>query len=60
MIERIIAAARKGERNVKRLRDVGLTGLRKPNNDADEGEFDGRDGLSRSGLNARNAVLPKR
>ena len=31
MIKRIIAAARRGERDVKRLRDAGLTGLRKPN-----------------------------
>jgi hypothetical protein len=30
MIKRIIAAARKGERNVTRLRDAALTGLRKP------------------------------
>ena len=28
MIQRIIAAARNDERDVKRLRDVGLTGLR--------------------------------
>ena len=31
MIKRIIAAARRGERDVKRLRDAGLTGLGKPN-----------------------------
>jgi hypothetical protein len=31
MIKRIIAAARRGERGVKRLRDTGLTGLRRPN-----------------------------
>ena len=31
MIKRIIAAARRGERDVKRLRDAGLTGVRKPN-----------------------------
>ena len=30
MIKRIIAAARRGERDVKRLRDAGLTGLRRP------------------------------
>jgi hypothetical protein len=30
IIKRIIAAARRGERDVKRLRDAGLTGLRKP------------------------------
>ena len=30
MIKRIITAARRGERDVKRLRDAGLTGLRKP------------------------------
>ena len=33
MIKRIIAAARKGERNVTRLRDAALTGLRKPTNE---------------------------
>ena len=33
MIKRIIAAARKGERNVTRLRDAALTGLRKPRNE---------------------------
>ncbi len=32
MIKRIIAAARNGERDVSRLRDAALTGLRKPNN----------------------------
>jgi hypothetical protein len=32
MIKRIIAAARKGERNVARLRDAALTGLREPRN----------------------------
>jgi hypothetical protein len=32
MIKRIIAAARKGERNVTRLRDAALTGLREPRN----------------------------
>ena len=31
MIKRIIAAARRGEREVKRLRDAGLTGLRTSN-----------------------------
>ena len=31
MIKRIIAAARRGERDVKRLRDAGLTGLRTSN-----------------------------
>jgi hypothetical protein len=31
MIKRIIAAARRGERDVKLLQDAGLTGLRKPN-----------------------------
>lgn len=31
MIKRIIAAARKGESDVKRLRDAGLTGLRTSN-----------------------------
>jgi hypothetical protein len=30
MAKRIIAAAQGGERDVRRLRDVGLTGLRKP------------------------------
>ena len=30
MIKRIISAARKDERNVTRLRDAALTGLRKP------------------------------
>ena len=30
MIKRIIAVARKGERNVTRLRDAALAGLRKP------------------------------
>ena len=33
MIKRIIAAARKGERNVTRLRDAALTGLTKPRNE---------------------------
>jgi hypothetical protein len=33
MVKRIIAAARKGERNVTRLRDAALTGLRKPRNE---------------------------
>jgi hypothetical protein len=33
MIKRIIAVARKGERNVTRLRDAALTGLRKPRNE---------------------------
>jgi hypothetical protein len=33
MIKRIIAAARKGERNVTRLRDAALTALRKPRNE---------------------------
>ena len=33
MIKRIIAAARKDERNVTRLRDAALTGLRKPSNE---------------------------
>jgi hypothetical protein len=32
MIKRIIAAARKGERNVIRLRDAALTGLEEPRN----------------------------
>ena len=32
MIKRIIVAARKGERNVTRLRDAALTGLREPRN----------------------------
>jgi hypothetical protein len=31
MIKKIIAAARRGERDVKRLRDAGLTGLRTSN-----------------------------
>jgi len=33
MIKRIITAARRGERNVMRLRDAALTGLRKPRNE---------------------------
>jgi hypothetical protein len=33
MIKRIIGAARKGERNVTRLRDAALTGLRRPRNE---------------------------
>jgi hypothetical protein len=33
MIKRIIAAARKDERNVTRLRDAALTGLRRPRNE---------------------------
>ena len=33
MIKRIIAVARRGERNVTRLRDAALTGLRKPRNE---------------------------
>ena len=33
MIKRIIASARKGERDVTRLRDAALTGLRKPGNE---------------------------
>jgi hypothetical protein len=46
MIERIIAAGRTGERDVKRLRDAGLTGLRKPNHQiVGEGESDRRGGL---------------
>jgi hypothetical protein len=40
MIKRIIAAARRGERDVKRLRDAGLTGLRASNRG--EGDPDGR------------------
>jgi hypothetical protein len=32
MVKRIITAARKGERNVTRLRDAALTGLSKPRN----------------------------
>jgi hypothetical protein len=32
MVKRIIAAARRGERNVTRLRDAALTGLRNPRN----------------------------
>jgi hypothetical protein len=43
MIKRIIAAARRGERDLKRLRDAGLTGLRKPNHQiVDEGDSDER------------------
>ena len=43
MIKRIIAAARRGERDVKRLRDAGLTGLRKPNHQiVGEGDSDRR------------------
>jgi len=46
MIKRIIAAARRGERDVKRLRDAGLTGLRKPNHQiVGEGDSDGRGGF---------------
>ena len=42
MIRRIIAAARRGERGVKRLRDT-LTGLRRPNHQiVGEGESDKR------------------
>jgi hypothetical protein len=32
MVKRIIAAARRGERNVTRLREAALTGLRNPGN----------------------------
>jgi len=32
MVKRIIAAARRGERNVMRLRDAALSGLRDPKN----------------------------
>jgi hypothetical protein len=41
MIKRIIAAARRGERNVTRLRDAALTGLRKPRDQTgNKGEAD--------------------
>ena len=33
MVKRIIAAARRGERNTTRLRDAALSGLRKPRNE---------------------------
>jgi hypothetical protein len=33
MVKRIIAAARRGERNMTRLRDAALTGLTKPRNE---------------------------
>ncbi len=46
MVKRIIAAARRGERNVTRLRDAALTGLRKPNKQ-DEREVDGRTVLAK-------------
>ena len=47
MIKRIVAAARKGERNVTRLRDAALTGLRKPSN-----EIRGQKGRHPGGGNA--------
>ena len=53
MIERIIAAARKGERDLKRLRDAGLTGLRESNHQiVGEGESHG---LPPSSLNTRSS-----
>ena len=56
MIKRIIAAARRGERDVKRLRDAGLTGLRKPNHRiVGEGDPDRRGDLHQSRLNTRSS-----
>jgi hypothetical protein len=56
MIKRIIAAARRGERGVKRLRDTGLTGLRRPNHQiVGEGESDRRGDLPQSRLNTRSS-----
>jgi hypothetical protein len=41
MIKRIVAATRRGEGDVERLRDAGLIGLRKPNHQiVGEGEPD--------------------
>jgi hypothetical protein len=52
MIKRNIAAARRGECDAKRLRDAGLTGLRKPNHQiVGEGDSDGRGDLPQSRLN---------
>ena len=46
MIKKIIAAARRGERDVKRLGDAGLTGVRKPNHQiVGEGDSDRRGDL---------------
>jgi hypothetical protein len=54
MIKRIIAAARRGERNVKRLQDAGLSDLRLPNHQiANEGDSDGWGDQSR--LNTRSS-----
>jgi hypothetical protein len=51
MIKRNSAAARRGERGVKRLRDTGLTGLRRPNH-----QIDGEGDTSpRSRLNTRSS-----
>ena len=56
MIKKIIAAARRGERDVKRLRDAGLTGLRKPSHQiVGEGGPDGRGDLHQSRLNTRSS-----
>jgi hypothetical protein len=56
IVKRIIAAARRGERDVTRLRDAGLTGLRKPNHQiVGEGESGGRGGLPPSHLNSRSS-----
>jgi hypothetical protein len=41
MVKRIIAAARKGERNVMRLQDAALSGLRDPKDQT----VDGNEGL---------------
>ena len=52
MIKRNIAAARRGECDAKRLRDAGLTGLRKPNHQiVGEGDSEGRGDLPQSRLN---------
>jgi hypothetical protein len=63
MIKRIIAAAQSGERDVRRLRDVGLSGLRKPTTTSMKTNSTDGKGLNRSGLNRpkfRTTVLPKR
>jgi hypothetical protein len=61
MIKRIIAAARRGERDVKRLRDAGLTGLRKPNHQiVGEGDSDRRGDPPQSRLKQAEFSNPKR
>ena len=62
MIKRIIAAARRSERGVKRLRDAGLTGLRRPNHRiVDESDSDKRgDPPKKTSLNTPKFLEPKR